>query len=283
MIVAAIFVSTLLALTLPPSYAPTPSASAEATNNPPSEDARKAFVAGRAAFARGEYRRAAEYFALAQRVFPHPNTMYNLALALEASGQAREAWWNYMAVAREAANPADRDDARIRADHLLDRLALVRFHATSTQQVCLAGHAPVPDPSTPGWFSAVVEPGEHALTIGDVRRNILLRGATEYEFHLALRRQEPPEIRRRTRNLAVASVLSGALSLGLQGVALALGSNLNTERRTVQLSGIGVGGAAIGLGIGAWRVHRRSLDQAESQDAAVALVCPAQLPTEANP
>ncbi len=117
----------------PTAWAPPPPIEA------PQSDAAKAFAAGETAFDAGDFDAAAEAFARAQELLPHPHTAYNLGLAQARAGRALEAWATFEMIRDTAFDPEQRVEAELQLARLAPKVARVSVHASQGQVVRVNG------------------------------------------------------------------------------------------------------------------------------------------------
>lgn len=211
--------------------------SAESTTDPTSPapghvlQAGRAFRAGEAAFARGDYTEALRQFERANALAPRPATRFNIAVCLERLGRRVEAHRVLDTLARERdIDAVARERARSERERLGRQLARLEVRPSSpVREVRIAGE-PCAQPCT-AW----VEPGRHAIELaterGITQRHLSLRAGEHrtVEVAIASRRATPPSTaglapgraRRTTApRPAVVSWTGGALGvLGAAGFA----------------------------------------------------------------
>lgn len=206
----------------------------------PRSEAAAAFATGEAAYRRGDYEMAADRFARAYALVPHPATLYNLGLAQSRSGDAVAAWRTFDRLSKEATTERERREAAAARDRLLPRVAIVRIEAPSGGSVCFDGDRV--DLAGPRDV-VVTEPGPHRLHAGGaVTRLDLSAGEVQtidLEAILALARMQVPA--RAMVPLLVTTVIGSGAATGL-GITAATIEDADTTRGLAT-------GAAIASGI----------------------------------
>ncbi len=214
------------------------------------ERALAAFADGERAWAKEDYAAAAEYFAQAQRLIPHPFTQYNLGLAQHRAGAHEQAWHTFEDLIASATTEAQREDAmraqaRVRAD-----LAFVQVNAPPNVRVCFDGR-PL-DPS----HRELTTPGAHALTIGGRPLDLTLERGETRVIDAGETTAPAPERRRAQLGLGIAAASSAALATGL-----AVGGGLSEDRglrRGLTFGAAGASALAVGAVVGLLVVRRRT-------------------------
>jgi tetratricopeptide (TPR) repeat protein len=101
-------------------------------------EAAENFDRGAKAFARGDFRRAAEAFEAAYRLGPRPDVLWNAAQAWQRAGEAARAATLYARYLREAPPAApDRGAATAQLAALSPRLARVEVHGDNLEQLAV--------------------------------------------------------------------------------------------------------------------------------------------------
>lgn len=161
--IAALVITTAVGLALPAAHvgpAPPPSGSAATDHDGDVRtDARRAFAAGERAWAHGDYADAAEWFARAQELVPHPYTLYNLGLAQRRAGDPVAAWHTFEELLRTASTDAQRREAELARARVRMEVAQIEVRAGPGRRVCLDD-----TPLAPGE-RRVVRPGAHVVEI----------------------------------------------------------------------------------------------------------------------
>jgi len=237
-------------------WAPPPPAVAEPSAPPePPEDplatpeeisperarAAELFAAGELAFDAGDFAAAAEAFARAESIASHPDTLYNLGLALAQDGQVLAAW--------EIFERLDSADARHQSELLRRRLSFVSVLVENGETVCLDGQPMLSTEPT------VTIPGSHDLKTARFSRTLSLQPGQSYTIDL---RYYAPPVPAPAPSIAPwlgISIGASAASLGL-GVAA---SQVRSETTSVGLT-VGaatVAGLAVASGVVALVAYRR--------------------------
>ena len=190
------------------------------------EEAGRAFAEGVQAYKEGRFADALERFSRAQRLAPHPDTLFNLGLAQQRNEQHVEAWHSFDALLEQARDEQEREDILATQAASRPYVAWVRVIAEpSTTLVCLDGEPLTSDDA--GRRMRLTTPGLHRLDVDHERRALELDGGESRTVELIT-----------TRGVAPAPPRKGLRALaGL---------------------GIGGAGAAVGLGLGAAFVDDRA-------------------------
>jgi tetratricopeptide (TPR) repeat protein len=221
------------------------------------EEAAKAFARGVAAFKQERYEDALTEFSRAQELAPHPDTLFNLGLALQKTHRHVEAWRSFEALLPQARDEQERED-------ILTAQAVSRPHVAWLRVlvepddvvVCLDGEVmPVGEH---GGHALLTTPGSHRLDVDRQRRTLELEGGESRTVELTVTPPAaPPPPRRTLRALA-------GLAIGGAGAATGagLGAAFVTEPPPARL-GLGLGAAAAGSlavasTVAALVVHRRA-------------------------
>lgn len=209
-----------------------------------------AFADGERAWAKEDYASAAEHFAEAQRLIPHPFTQYNLGLAQHRAGAHEDAWHTFESLIDAAPTEAQRSDAiraqaRVRAE-----LAFVQVNAPPQARVCFDGRPLHPSDRE------MTSPGEHALTIDGRRLPLKLeRGETRV---IDATSSGPANDRRRRAQIAWGIVAAGSAAAA---TGLAVGGGLADDRglrRGLTFGAAAASALAVGAVVGLWVTRRRS-------------------------
>jgi len=237
------------------------------------------FTSGVDAFAAKNYQEAAQAFAGANALVSHPNTMINLALALEQLGDLSGAWWVLTrATERFSDEPGALKLAAKELRSLASRTFLVRLQAPTSARVCIDGIR-IPEES-PGIYRVALPPGEHSIQVGDVQLGVIGEAGTERVLGFE-RIQEllAPLERRYVTAMAGATGGLVALSTGLALGAFATPAS-SAARTRLGYSAVAVGAAATGTAIAlAVRTHnperrRRRARKRDEVDTCAAFIDP---------
>ncbi len=246
----------------------------EAASPPPRDPAPKsreariaaseAFAEGEAAFGEGRYLAAVKSFERAQRLLPHPNTQYNLALAHQAAGNLPEAWRTFGEVERGSQDRTIRADARARMSEIEKQLAVLFVVAQPEALVCLDGRSLAR--ARPGRYEDVVVPGNHELSIdGHTIRTELYEGQTRTLFL-----EHADQIWTTQRpSRAVPALIGTSATAATLAAGLGIGAAASSRSRTPGLTtGAAVSAlVAAGTGVGALVVSLRTPRQLEDTTA----------------
>jgi hypothetical protein len=223
-------------------------------------EAAAAFADAEAAFDRGEYPLAAERFARAHALSPHPWTLYNLALSRARSGDALGAWLAFDELGTLAASADERGEARAERDALRPLLAFVHVRGPARARVCV--DETMVELGARGELERALRPGVHRLTSArDDRRLELAAGTTT----LLDARPAPPRPPRARPWLIAATVLSGAALGGSTGAAVVAEHRLG---RGLAGGAAAASGAALAASIAALVVVHRHRDAAPEPSCA---------------
>jgi hypothetical protein len=134
-------------------------------NAPPEnrEQAKRLRNAGADAMDRGDFPEALELFRQAFRLYPSPNSRYNVGVALDRLGRSSDAVEAFEGFLAEASNaPKDaREFAQHRVKELLPRIGRLTFVVSPTEAVVAFDGQPI---SLPRARDLPVMPGEHEVT-----------------------------------------------------------------------------------------------------------------------
>lgn len=202
--------------------------------------AAEAFESGRAAFDAGRYPEAIEHFERAQSFVPHPDTQYNLGVALLRDQQAVRAWLLFEELAREAKDSQIREDARQQLQAAERDIALLRVMAPSDAEVCIDGEL-IDD--APRLRRVPLEPGPHVVVVHHRSTALELAAGELRVVHIDA---DPPHAQPHR------PAVLGLLGAGAAGSAAALGLSIGAARASSESKrqGFAVGAAsaaAVGL------------------------------------
>ena len=236
---------------------------------PVREQASARFTAAVEAFAVKDYSQAAEDFAEANALASHPNTMINLALALEQLGDLSGAWWVLTRATRQFSDePRSLKLANKELRSLASRTFLIHLQAPSSARVCVDGVRIPQDPA--GDYRMALPPGAHTVRVGDVRLGV--DGEAGTERVLGFERIEEllvPLERRAVTAMAASTAGLAALSTGLAlGAVAAHGSPRTRAGLGYSAAAVGVAatGTAIALAVRARNPERRAQRASERRE-----------------
>jgi hypothetical protein len=220
----------------------------------PRDAAAAEFAEGEAAYRDRDFVRAAEHFARAHDLVPHPSTLFNLAMAQERAGDSVAAWNTYDRLAKEALTPAERRDALAARDRMRPAVALLEIHASAHDAVCLDGeHVDVAT-----HITLAMHPGTHEVRVGKQATRVALRAGDTHTVTL-----EQGALLEGTRRparavvpLLVASIVSSGAATGL-GIAAATGPSPGV-RQGLAAGAAAASGLALGTTITALVLRTRS-------------------------
>lgn len=227
---------------------PSPRIWARASPEPVEEDAAAAFSRGEAAYAEGRYSAAVDAFGEAQRLVPHPDTAYNLGLALAKTGELLAAWDVFDGIVREADDPQMRADAESQRDRVERKLATVTLVAPDDRATCIDG-----SPAGKAHPTRLLA-GSHQFRIGTTSRTIDLEGGHSYVLEFDVSPKAPPRDRRVGVLLGI-GIAAGAGSVGLGAGGLAV--NDRGTASTLGIAAVGLGTVALASTITALVLRRR--------------------------
>ena len=131
----------------------------------PRAAAATAFSDGETAFAEQRWSDAVEAFERAQQLVAHPDTLYNLGIALHKAGRHVEAWDIFDQLAHGRESTEVREEARAKQREVEDDVTIVEVLDTGAAWACLDED---PLSRRNGRFTAVVLPGEHRVRVPGV-------------------------------------------------------------------------------------------------------------------
>jgi hypothetical protein len=221
--------------------------------------AAETFRAGEQAYARGDYEVAARSFEVSHRLAPHPNAIYNAALAwLAAEKRAAAADAFATALAMDGLTPEQRADAEAKLAEVSRTLTLVQIIGPEGTQVTL-GHAE--KRVTPASIHVVA--GHHDLAIvypdgrSEKRGIDALGDGKELAIELAIEPPAPVPAPRPKRGVPLPEP-EPVEDEGVGGTWIA----------GFALAGLGVVGAAVAIGVGAAALGARdTFDESGHTDA----------------
>lgn len=227
-----------------------PSKTSDAAEDSPERiEAAEKFATGEIAFERGDYASASDAFARAQALSPHPDTLYNLGLALFHAGRLLEAWNVFDELLRAEASEFTHADARRQAELLRRRLAFVSIPAATTMPICFDGTRLGPDEERPTL------PGHHRVATPRMIHSVSLQAGRTYVLDLRYFEAAPtpavPPIAPWIGIAAGASLTSLGLSIG------AARAEDDTPQRGLAIGAASLAGLAVASSVVALVVHTR--------------------------
>lgn len=149
---------------LAPRLAVTPEPNPDPTDAPSeTSEAETLFAEGEAAYEAGEFDAAAERFAAAHRIAPHPATLYNLGMAQHRSGQLLAAYDTFEEVQGIANTPDERNDAIAARQRVRRELSAIVVMVRPNARVCFDDAPLAPDADQDDRRERLVLPGAHDL------------------------------------------------------------------------------------------------------------------------
>ncbi|MEX1367108.1 MAG: tetratricopeptide repeat protein [Nannocystaceae bacterium] len=216
-------------------------------------EAGKAFNLGVEAFKEERYEDALLLFSQAQRLAPHPDTLYNLGLTQQLVGEHLQAWRSFEQLLAQTDDETEREELLAMQGQSRAHVVKLRVRLEPPQEVCFDGR---PMPEQDGVQAVLTTPGEHRLDFDRGMRVLQLEGGETRMLELSVPPPlPPPPPRRRLRALSGLAIAGAGAAAGL-----GLGAGLVGDER-LQL-GLGAGAAAMGTmalttTIVALVVHRR--------------------------
>lgn len=198
----------------------------------------RAFGNGVRAYKEGRYDDALVEFSRAQALAPHPDTLFNVALAQQRLGRHVDAWRTFDELLGQAEDDQEREEILAIQSASRPHVAWVRVLGDSPGVVCFDGR---PLPTDDGERGAMLtEPGMHRIDADHARREVMLEGGEVHTIELSTSPASAPSPPRRA--------LWAMAGLGIAGstaaVGLGLGAAFSDDDRT--RLGLGVGAAAAG-------------------------------------
>ncbi|MCA9706756.1 MAG: polynucleotide adenylyltransferase PcnB [Myxococcales bacterium] len=238
---------------------PAPDDESALRNDLPDEDrlaeAGAAFARGVQAYKEARFDEAREHFAEAQRLAPHPDTLFNLGLAQQSSEHHVDAWRSFDELLEGTTDDREREDILAAQAASRPHVAWLRVQTNLEGIVCLDG-APMPRDGR-GVPSMLTTPGAHRLDVDREYRPVELDGGERRMMELDFApRTPPPPPRRALRALAGLSIGGTAAAAGL-----GLGAALVDDDRARLGMGLGAavsGTLALTTSIVALAIHRRT-------------------------
>jgi len=218
-------------------------------------EAGASFSRGVEAYKNGRFEEAQEAFARAQRLAPHPDTLFNLGMAQQSTGDHVAAWRSFEQLRAEASTDAEREELLSIQAVSRPHVAQLRVKTEAPGLVCFDG-APMPHDAS-GEPRVVTTPGRHRVDIDRAHRPVDLDEGEDRVMDVELAAPEAPEMsRRRLRVL-------GGLSIAGAGAAAGLGLGAGLADPDDMRLGLGIGAAAAGTmalttTVIALLVHRRA-------------------------
>lgn len=228
--------------------APSPGAHL-AEDSPERIEAAERFAEGEVAFEQGNYEAAAEAFARAQALSPHPDTLYNLGLAQFHAGHLLEAWNVFDELLRAEASGLTHADARRQTELLRRRLAFVSIPAATTMPICFDGTRLGPDEERPTL------PGNHRVATPKMIHSVSLQAGRVYVLDVRYFESAPPPPAPHVLPWIAVAAGSAFTSLGL-GIAAARVQD-DTPQRGLAVGAASLAGLAMASSVVAIVVHKR--------------------------
>lgn len=138
------------------------------------------FAKARVAYGEGRYMAAARLFQRAHKLDPHPDTLFNLGLALQHAGRDIQAWRVFHRLSQHHPGAEARKLASKVLRELSGELAIVRVKAFRADELCLNGRA-LERGQSPGRYVRAVRPGAQSLLHDGVETPLVV-GAGEVRF-----------------------------------------------------------------------------------------------------
>lgn len=196
------------------------------------EEAGAAFAEGVEAYKEGRFEDALVQFSRAQELAPHPDTLFNLALAQQRTEHHVDAWHSFATLLEQASDEQEREDISSAQAASRAHVAWVRVIAEpESSLVCLDGEPLTTD--AVGQRARLTTPGVHRIDVDRQRRMLELEGGESRTVELVGTPSAPPP--RGLRALA---------GVGIGGAGAAVGLGLGAAF-------VDDGPARLGLGVGA--------------------------------
>lgn len=224
----------------------------------PHAEAAVAFSEGEQAFARGEFGDAVIHFARAQRLAPHPHTLYNLGLAHQQAGDLPAAWATFRELETTTDSAKERDDARQRLNRIERKVAVLRVEARPRQRICLDSQ-PIPRHGE-DIFELAARAGEYELVLDEHRVPVRLEEGETRVLALSSAEQLWGSARTHRAVPALAGVTVGSAGLAtvLGGSALALRDARPNASFGLAIGATASAALATATGVAALLLHRRT-------------------------
>jgi hypothetical protein len=213
----------------------------------------RAFRRGVEAYGANDFTAAIQAFELANDLVPHPDTVYNLALAVQASGDLRRAYTLFLSVERTAADPELIREARRGLVELRAALGVVVVYTAPGSIVCVDGQL-VP-PQTSGLHEVGLTPGDHAIAVHDVDLRVEVRAGESRTLWLD-RVDAVAATRRRRTSQALTGAAIGLAAVA-SGLAVAAVATEDRPREGLEIGAATAGGLSAGTLI-ALLAHERA-------------------------
>lgn len=225
-----------------------PTADDDTEASPERIEAARWFATGEKAFEAGDYATAAEAFAHAESLSPHPDTLYNWGLALAEAGDTMAAWHVFERLLALDTSAATLRDARHQIELLRRRLAFVSVEPTPTMPVCFDG-----TPLATGATRPVM-PGAHEIKTPRWTKRVSLLAGRVYVIDVRHLASDP------TPAPPIVPWVAVALGASATAVGLSIGASQAQERtsgRGLAFGAASVGTVALASTIVALVVHQR--------------------------
>lgn len=219
--------------------------------DPTRDEAGEAFTAGETAFASGDFSAAAEHFARAQELLPHPFTAYNLGLAQARTGLELEAWQTFSRLRIQTDDPERLTEIEIQLARLSPAVARVQIHATEGQVVRIDGV------TVESGVELVRPPGPIQIEVDAQAVQLDLQGGELRHVELrAVDRLAPVHVPNRAQTGVLATTI--VFGAGTTGTAIAA-ALLRREKigPPLAFTAAGLGGATVALAATALGLHLR--------------------------
>ena len=210
---------------------------------PPDTDRAEAlFAEGEAAYEAGDFATAADRFAAAQDIAPHPATLYNLGMAQHRSGEVLAAHATFTALESIANTPDERAEAIAARRRVRRELSKVVVMVRPDVTVCLDQDALPADPDG-DRRGRLILPGSHTLRAYGKRTEIELEPGETQTLWLDgwaadLPRRRPP-LGPASTGLLAGSIAAAAVALGTGAVAATSNDELTSQRMAITAAAAG--------------------------------------------
>lgn len=217
-------------------------------------EASRAFFRGLRAFDEQRYEDALKNFTRAQKLAPHADTLFNLAVAQQATEDHVAAWMTFDQLLQD---PEEKEREDILAQQAISRphVAWLRVHTNSEGIVCLDGE-PMPRDDE-GVPSVLTTPGPHRLDVDRQHRPLELDGGEARTLELELLPARPPPPPRRALRVLTGLTIAGATAATGLGLSAGLVDD-NQTRLGLGLGAAVAGALALTTSVTALAMHRRA-------------------------
>lgn len=253
-----------------------PNAPTHAVPTDSSDAAETVFSEGEAAYERGDFDIAADRFAKAQAMAPHPATLYNLGMAQHRAGDCLAAYGTFERLGKVATTAVERAEARTAQQLVRRELSAVVVVVSPDVTVCfddasLTGRGSMAQRSD--RREQLTLPGRHSLRAYGQSIVVELRPG---QTHMLWLDGWANVARRRPNSRQTAMVLAGVSGgAGAVGLGMGIGAAVVDSRGLRGTLGLGAaiaGAVAFGTGLGAAITLRRGT-QSERSAARRKTVC----------